>query len=205
MTVQLFTNPDAFFERKEGNSSILTAAFVVFVASLMNAAGSFIISQHLLGSLSGQPGSVAMIGAITGSITGVVIVLALWMVYAGVFHLISLYFDGEGSFADLLKLSGWGFVPKIFAGILSTIASYYALQDVAKPEDVEAVQGVAQQIQSDPVLQAASAVGIAFTLWQGFLWVFAVKHARNLSLREAALTVSVPVAATVLWTVYSLL
>ena len=50
-----------------------------------------------------------------------------------------------------------------------------------------------QQINSGPLVTLAAVLGIVFTLWSGLLWTFAVKHARQLSTRNAAITVVLPV------------
>ncbi|HDN68799.1 MAG TPA: hypothetical protein ENG23_04390, partial [Methanomicrobia archaeon] len=41
-------------------------------------------------------------------------------------------------------------------------------------------------------------VGILFMLWSANIWIFGLKHARNLSTRDAVLTVAIPVAIYIL-------
>lgn len=65
-----------------------------------------------------------------------------WLVYAAVFHAISVVFDGDGPFPTTLALG---------AGL-----------------------------------------GVLVTLWSAVLWTHALRHARALSFRDAALTVALP-------------
>jgi hypothetical protein len=43
-----------------------------------------------------------------------------------------------------------------------------------------------------------------FMLWSANIWVFGLKHARNLSTRNAVITVAIPVLAYIAYTVWQL-
>lgn len=53
-----------------------------------------------------------------------------------------------------------------------------------------------QQLQNDPILQAGRVARLVVTLWSGYIWVFAVEHARGLSRRNATITVGIVLAIT---------
>jgi hypothetical protein len=62
---------------------------------------------------------------------------------------------------------------------------------------------------NDPAMRqltlVSTAVGILFLLWSANIWIFGVRHARNLSLRHAILTVAIPVAAYIIYAVVMLI
>ncbi len=41
-------------------------------------------------------------------------------------------------------------------------------------------------------------------LWSANIWVFGLKHARNLSTKNALITVAIPMAVYVLWTIFQM-
>jgi hypothetical protein len=64
-----------------------------------------------------------------------------------------------------------------------------------------------QQLMQDTAfreLRLISAVlsGI-FLLWSANLWIFGLKHARSLTLKQAAITVLIPVAAYIVFLMYT--
>ena len=68
---------------------------------------------------------------------------------------------------------------------------------VSDPEMVEEILTLTMtQMMKGPTL-----IGILFTLWSANIWVFGLKHARNLSTKNAVITVAIPVGLYVLWTV----
>ncbi|WP_243669942.1 YIP1 family protein [Methanoculleus chikugoensis] len=44
-----------------------------------------------------------------------------------------------------------------------------------------------------PLARIAGIVGILFMIWSANIWIFGMKYARNLSTRDAVLTVGIPV------------
>ena len=52
--------------------------------------------------------------------------------------------------------------------------------------------------------QITTLVSIIFMLWSAHIWIFGIKHARNLSMRDSAICVGVPVVLYVLFMIYNL-
>lgn len=205
MVSELLTDPDAFMRRQSAEPSFGGPVLVVLFAGLASVLSVVIVFQEIASGFEGDLGTVAAIGSVTGAVAGLLAVFVLWAIYAVAFHVISLAFDGEGGFRTTLSLVGWGFLPSIFSGVVAAVAMYLAIQGISVPSDPAAAATFQQQLQDQPVMLAASAAGIVFTLWQAFIWTFAVKHARSLEVRQAALTVAGPVALSIVWTLYNLL
>lgn len=140
-----------------------------------------------------------------GVMGGLMSVFLVWFLYAGVFYLLSAYFDGSGEVRTLIILVGWGFVPKIFAGIFAGALTFTALQGTTPPQSPEAAERFIQGFQESSAHDFSVALEIVFTVWSAFLWMFAVKHGRHLDIRDAAITVFLPIAGSVAWSLHSLL
>lgn len=207
----VLTDPESFFRERESDPSLLRPALVVAVAALVGAAAGFLqwqAMQDLYSSIEGPAGQIASVAGVFGIVGGLVGPFVAWILYAGVFHGISALFDGEGAFTDTLALVGWGFVPSILGGLVSLAITYYRFNvvgfTVPQTTDPQAMAEFSQEVSSGPLVTLDSGLGILFTLWSAFLWMFAVKYARDLDTRNAAITVAIPVAISLLLSLWGL-
>jgi hypothetical protein len=206
--LQVLTNPNGFFKEKiteeiEWKNPLIIMAFMAVVGTItiyttmMSTLQSFIDMDFL-----GTVGQVIMVGILAiGSIIGVIFV---WILYTGIFYVISVIFNGEGDFKRLMEFVSYGFIPNI-AG--SLVSAYYTSKvfsniDFASVTDPQAMQDM---IYADPSMKIATALGIIFTLWSANIWIFGLQYARNLSLKNAAITVGVPIGLSVLYTILTML
>ena len=75
-------------------------------------------------------------------------------------------------------------------------------------QDPALIQAAVNTLMNDPAMfqfrLISSVIGIIFMLWSANIWIFGIRHARNLSARNAAITVMIPVAVYIIVTLYSL-
>ena len=199
MVPDILTDPDAFFARAAEEGGLIGPGLVVLLVSVVGAVtavpGLRAATAAMPPEMEGIASLVLLIGiggALLGPFVG-------WLLYAGAFHLVSrIALDGEGPFRQTLSLAGWGFVPAIAGAAVSGVLTYLAFQSLTIPTDPNQAAAFARAIQNDPLVRLSSVLGVAFLLWQGFLWTFAVRHARGIGLRDAALTVAVPLGVALL-------
>jgi hypothetical protein len=123
----------------------------------------------------------------------------MWAVYSAIFYVISMLFNGEGSFKRVMEFVSYGFIPSIISSIISAIFTSRAYSNIDFTDPM-----VTDTLLSDPTLRIAGIVGIIFTLWSANIWIFALVHSRNLSVKNAAIAVGVPILLYVLYTLYTL-
>ncbi|MFC6992359.1 Yip1 family protein [Haladaptatus sp. GCM10025707] len=204
MILDLVTNPDAFFRAEAESPRLWGAAGVVLLAGVVGAITSFLLLSRILTALPADVGPAVALLSYTFGVGGALVTqFVVWVLFAVVFHVISIVFDGEGDFRKTLALTGWGFVPAIFGGLLGLGAMYLALQGIPSPTTPEAIEPFTLAVTRSSVLQVAGLVGIAFTLWSAFLWAFAVKYARHVTLGQGILIVALPVAVSIALTLAS--
>jgi len=195
--VDLLTNPDTFFRNRTDHTSLLYPASIVLLAGLISLIGGLPLLFKLTSAFGGLTGNIATVIPIVSSVFGLVTVFIVWAIYAGLFHVISTVFDGEGTFRNTLTLVGYGFVPNIFASVVSAAVSFVVYSGVTLPDSQSQLMATLQSIQTNPLFLVSTILGIIFTLWSAFLWTFAVKHARNIDLQQAALTVAGPTVISI--------
>ncbi|WP_255195836.1 Yip1 family protein [Halorarius litoreus] len=199
--LDLLFNPDEFFRQRADDPGMLPPLGILLLIGIIGAAGSVPALQATFAALPQEAQAFSFVGYISAGVGAIVGPFVRWLLFAGAFQIISaVLYDAEtGSFRDTLALTGWGFVPAIFATIVSAVVAFVVFSGIAFPADPQQIQPFIRELRNRPEFLVASLLGIVFLLWSGFLWTFAVKHVRGLSQREAAITVGIPVAIALLW------
>lgn len=203
--MSILTDPSGFFRQNPRASSLTWSGGVVTLSAIIGLTTTVVLVRQMLPGLSESAQTLALIGYAISVGSSVIGSFFLWFVYAGVFYTISIYFEGVGEFRRLFTYVGWGFIPEIVSGLMTTATMVVVVRDMQRPSSVAELERSTRAIQSHPLMTAVGIAGILLTLWRGTIWVFAVKHARNLSLRDATVTVGVPIAVSIGYTAYNLL
>ncbi|WP_435194162.1 Yip1 family protein [Natronomonas sp. EA1] len=202
--LDLLFNPDAFFRERAENPGLVPSVALLVLVGLVGVAGTLPALQATIDALPQEAQAFGTISLVVGSAFAFLGPFVRWVLYAAAFHVLSsVVYDAErGSFRDLLALVGWGFVPALLAAIVSAVVATVVFSGVTFPSDPQQVAQFSQQLRNRPEFLVASVLGIAFLLWSAFLWTFAVKHVRDLTMREAGVVVGVPVALGLVFRVW---
>ncbi|HUW85427.1 MAG TPA: Yip1 family protein [Methanoregula sp.] len=212
----ILIRPGAFFEDAIAEKeSLKIPGLIVLVLGIVSS-----LYGYLIGGLTGKmmagliPGmeSIIAISTILGALLGIFI---FWMIWAGVFYLVSLVFKGNGTFKRTLEFVGYGYLPQIFGAILTLIVAMQYIPRVIVPqiatnaaEDPQLIQEAVNALMHDPAMmemtQITSIISIVFLLWSANIWIFGLQHARKLSVRDAALCVGIPVVVYILYIIYTM-
>lgn len=214
--IDILFQPDAFFEQvlKEGES-LKIPALIVLTGGIIAAAYGYLmgeLSARMMAALMPGMDVIILISAILGALVGTFI---FWGVAAGVFYIISIFFKGSGSFNRVLEVVGYGYLPQILGSLITLVAAIWYLPKIAVPQlaksaldDPEIIEAAVAAFMHDPAMieltQITSLIAIVFMLWSANIWIFGMKHARVLTMRDAAICVGVPVVLYVVYVVYSL-
>jgi hypothetical protein len=143
-----------------------------------------------------------------------VITFVSWLVFAGIFFILSTLFKGKGTFNRTLEIVGYGFLPQIVGGIITVIVALEYIPNVmvqsipAGTTDSQVILAATTSLMQDPAMMAftqiTTLISIVFLLWSANIWIFGLQHSRLLSVRDAALCVGVPVVLYILYTIYKL-
>ena len=202
--LQVLTDPNGFFKNRineeiQWKNPLIIMTLMVIVGSITTYITMVSTLQSVLDmDMFGSAGKIIMaLLLIIGSIVGVAF---SWLLYTVIFYIISIIFGGEGDFKRSMEFVAYGFIPNI---VSSLIAAYYTSRvfsniDFSSITDPQAVQDM---IFADPSMKIATILGLIFTLWSANIWIFGIKYARNLSLKNAVITVGIPIGLSLLYTV----
>jgi len=205
--VEIFTNPRGFFEALEAHPvSLRMPALIVLAVGIVAAIAAYQVSSVLMNAIA-IPGATGLGGVvgIIGGISALVVTFLMWVVYTAIFFVISMAFKGRGDFNRLLAYVGYGHLPQVIGGIISILVSWSYLSSLRVPSltTPQAIQAWTLSLTKDPTMRLSVIIGLLFLLWSANLWIFGVHTGRKLSLRDAAITVGVPVLIYILYTVFT--
>jgi len=209
----LLFNPDSFFREKLGNKvSFKYPALIILVKAIFAIGSSFLVMNKFKELLpSGMDSSMSVtvmsIGAIGGAIGGLIGTFFFWFILAGILYSISYVFNSKGSFKRTLEFVGYGYLPQIFSSFISFVVSYKLLSsvDFSSLDSQLITQSMEQMFSNNPLYYTSQIIGILCLLLSAYIWVFALLHARNMSFKNAALTVGIPVGLSIVFQIYSFL
>jgi hypothetical protein len=212
----LLLRPGEFFsDLNTETQGLEIPALFVLTSGLISAVSAYLMASLTGKMMSGLLPGMELIAGIIAVISAILGTFIFWIVIAGVFFLLSSLFKGTGVFRRCLGVVGYGFLPQVFNALIIAVLSIMYAPGISVPQlstsalqDPQAIQAATMAFMQDPVMmmiqQVTAIVSIVFILWSGYIWVYGVKEARGLSLRDAALCVGVPIVLYVIYLVYSI-
>lgn len=201
----VLTDPATFFRDRRADPNLLGPTLVVLLVGVLGLLSAIPSLLLVLRGIPAEAEPFIGVGLAIGAVFGLVGPFVVWLIYALVFYGISIAFGGSGSFRQLFVLTGWGFLPRVLGAAISAVVLFIAIGDVAAPQTAEAMRTFSQELQTHPLVRASSLISIVIALWSGYIWTHAVAVSRELSLRQAAVTVGLPVLLSIVWTGVGLL
>lgn len=201
--LEVLTDPNGFFKRKTNEEKEWkTPLIIVAVMATLGALSAYMTMMKVMESLPPEAAAFAGVGTAFGIVGAIIGIILAWVLYSAIFYLISLVFNGEGSFKRVMEFVSYGFIPSIASSAVSLYFTNKVLSGIDFSIDDPAM--IADMILADPSMKIAGILGIIFTLWSANIWIFAMMYARNLSFKNAAITVGIPIGLYVLYTLYTL-
>ncbi|MDD4523396.1 MAG: YIP1 family protein [Methanosarcina sp.] len=180
--------------------------------AVLTVSSSIVVMNNLQDSFSSGMDS-SMSSSVMSSIIGGVAIggfigtFLYWVILAGILYSISYVFKSKGSFKRTLEFTGYGFVPQVFSSLVGLIVMYIMLSstDLSSQDSIFMGQGVEQMFSNNPLFYTSQIIGILCLLLSGYIWIFAILHARNMSYKNAAITVGIPIGLAIVIQIYSFL
>jgi len=207
--VEVLLNPDAFF-RKKANSApdLKVPAGIVLVTGIIGGIVAYLTSNLIAPALPAEAQAIIAIIAVVAAVAAVILSLIGWVILAILFYAVSSLLKGSGNLKKTIEVTGYGYVPTILSSALGLVltAQFASSINLAQIDltDTAAVTALQTSITHSPMMMAAVAINIVFLLWSANIWIFGMKYARNLTLRNAAISVGVPVAIYIIYQIFSL-
>jgi len=191
----VLTNPDRFFaELSQRDVNLRTPFAIVLVAAIVATISNVLMSGVMAPSFPRGVGVFIYLPATIRIIRGFIAPFGSWLLCSGVFYSISRLFGGYGSFVRVFEFVGYGFIPHIVGSVVGL-----AVIMVVTPNELLSMGF--QQIH--PLILMFSIIQLLLVLCGVIIWIFAVKHARNIGTKHAIITVLIiPVILCLIWGIF---
>jgi hypothetical protein len=179
--INVLTNPDRFFaELSQRGVNLRTPFTIVLVAAIVATISNVVMSGVRAPLFPRGVGVYRCLPAMTRIISGFIAPFGSWLLCSAIFYAISRLFGGTGSFERVFEFVGYGFIPHIVESVVGL-----AVIMVASPNELifESFQ------QTHPLILIFSIIQLLLVLCGVVIWIFAVKHARNIGTKHAIITV----------------
>ncbi|ADG13975.1 Protein of unknown function DUF2143 [Methanocaldococcus infernus ME] len=210
---ELILNPNNFFKNLANREvSLKTPFLIVLTFSVFMSIYTYYTTSTMFkifpSDMQGIMSMMMIISATSALVGGFV----SWIIIAGIMHIISMVFKGEGSFKRTLAFVGYGFLPNIIGLLISIPITYYFLSNAHIPtltmeqlQNPEVLKQVIKSMFPKSMLYTNLLIGLAVTLWNLYIWTYAIKYARNLELRKAFIVALIPTLLFGLYQLYKII
>ena len=168
----LFSPASTFRRMLEERTAVTTAAIVVLIACICSGAGGILTQSAFMSLFAEFPGFEEKVFSPSASMTmSVVVGFILWVVIAGILHVVAKILGGKGAFTEMLVLMGFAMLPNIFQAPIGLIALF-----------------------SGGLTGALIAIGLGgiLAIWVLILDVLAIREAHKFSTGRAIATLVLP-------------
>lgn len=202
--LEVLTSPGDFFEKKLKEEIDLKVPYAIMsILSLLTVITAFILMEELMDILfNGMPINAQQTVIALGLVVIMMTVAIGWVAISGIFYTLSLFFAGKGEFKRVLEFVAYGFLPLILSSSINLVLMIcISLFVDFSTSDLQSIEAV---MLSNPYVMASNIISIILSLWSANIWVFAMIHSRNLTLKNSLITVGVPMVIYLIYMLNSL-
>ncbi len=194
--VEIIKNPKSAMKSIAEQPMIEEAVAIVGIYAVLSALVGYVQSYKVtyiyegLGNMPSSMQSIMTIFAVAGGLVGAFI---LWLVGAGIIHLISMALGGEGKFyPQMMVVVGYSMVPMIFAGIISLVM-FFILEPLTITISRTNPMAV-KELYNNPYILASSIIGLIMQIWFSIILFFGIQSAHKLTPGRSAIAAGIPLA-----------
>lgn len=204
----MITRPNETIEDISKNPYIEEAVLVVGITSVFYAISAYLMQSKIIYDyvdmdVSGLE-TLKLITTVTPIIMALIGVFVMWIIAAGVVHLISVGLGGEGKFNQMLVVYGYAHIPIMISTVVGIILMNFVDPITITISSTGASNNSMVDFMSDPLYQASLISGTLLKLWSIGLVFMGVRHIHGLSGNRALIAVALPLLFLILGIVMTL-
>jgi len=212
----LLTDPGRFYDEYIGTRGLKSEFALVLVAGLIGLVGNYFMFQELVNQFEAFQ-SVQINDQVRFQLQQRVIepllgAFLLWIWYGFGMYAVGWLYTTIGTTYLAMKRAAWALFPILIANVVHSAAMYYYSTAIEVTDaDITIESNLSDEVSAfvwsqaggDVVVVAATAVGIVFALWAGYIGAYAIAEVRDLTMDEAYKVAAVPAVGYALYIAYS--
>lgn len=202
--LEVLTNPGGFFEKKSKEEIDMKPPYAIIgTMTLLTLITAFILMKELMESLFNSTPIIAQRSVVSLGLVVVMISVTIgWLMTSSAFYAVSSLLGGQGDFKRVIEFVAYGFLPLIFSSAINLLLVISMCSFMDFP--LNDLQAIGTAMLSTPYVIASNVISIILTLWSTNVWVFAMIHSTNLTVRNALITVGIPIGVYLVYMLYTL-
>ena len=199
--IGMVTRPKETIEDISENPYIEEAVLIVGITAVFYAISAYLMQSKIIydyGDMDvGGMETFKLITTVTPIIFALIGVFVMWVIAAGVVHLISVALGGEGKFIQMLVVYGYAYVPIIISTVVGIILMNFVDPITITISSTGATNNSMADFMSNPLYQASLVSGTLLKLWSIGLVFIGVKQIHDLSGNKALIAVALPLLSLI--------
>ncbi|MBC2698732.1 MAG: YIP1 family protein [ANME-2 cluster archaeon] len=205
----MITRPKETIDDISENPYIEEAVLIVGITAVFYAISAYLMQSKIIydyGDMDvGGMETLKLITTVTPIIFALIGVFVMWVIAAGIVHLISVALGGEGKFIQMLVVYGYAYIPYIISTVVGIILMNFVDPITITISSTGASNNYMADFMSDPLYQASLVSGTLLKLWSIGLVFLGVRHIHDLSGNKALIAVALPLLSLLFGIVMTLL
>ncbi|VVB88322.1 Yip1 domain protein [uncultured archaeon] len=204
--VETIKNPKNAMKSIAEQPMIEEAVAIVGIYAILSALVGYVQSYkvtYIYEGFENMPSSLPSMMAIFAVVGGLVGAFIVWLVGAGIIHLISMALGGEGKlYPQMMTVVGYSMVPMIFAGIISLVMLF-----MLEPMTITISRTnpmAVKELYNNPYILASSIIGLIMQIWFSIILFFGIQSAHKLTPAKSAIAAGIPLAVIVISFIFSI-
>ncbi|WP_421909381.1 Yip1 family protein [Methanolacinia petrolearia] len=192
---EILITPGHFFEKKcREKASLKVPVLIVLITAVISGISAYIVSGKTFEAMGSGLEGYAFIASLFGFAVAFIGMFISWAIRALAFLVMIYILKGTATFKQLAEVAGYGFIPQIFGGIITTAIMMTSIQNLVIPatSNMQEIEVAMKAFTTSAPMMAASFVSIIFTIWSANIWLFGIKESSGLEFKKAAICVGVP-------------
>ena len=197
----MIMRPKETIEDISENPYIEEAVLIVGITAVFYAISAYLMQSKIIYDYVDMDVSdlatLKLITTVTPIIMALIGVFVMWVIAAGVVHLISVALGGEGKFIQMLVVYGYAYIPIIISTVVGIILMNFVDPITITVSSTGAANNSMADFMSNPLYQASLVSGTLLKLWSIGLVFIGVKQIHDLSGSRALIAVALPLLSLI--------
>ncbi|MDF1557290.1 MAG: Yip1 family protein [ANME-2 cluster archaeon] len=172
------------------------SVLIVGITAIFSAISAYLMQSRIIydyGDLdTGGLETFKLITTVMPIVMALIGVLIIWVIAAGIVHLISVALGGEGKFIQMLVVYGYAYIPIMISVVIGMVLMNFIDPITITMSSTGATNSDMSGLTSNPLYQASLATSTLLKLWSIGLVFIGVKQIHGLSTNKALIAVALP-------------
>ncbi len=199
--IGMITNPAETIKDISEHPYIEEAVLIVGITAVFSAISAYLLQSRIIYDFSDIDTTgleaIQLITTVMPIVMALIGVLIMWVIAAGIVHLVSVALGGEGQFTQMLVVYGYAYIPIMISVVIGMVMMNFIEPITITISSTGTPDSSMGQLTSNPLYQMSIASSYLLKLWSIGLVFMGVKQIHGLDTNKALIAVALPLLSLV--------